>query len=78
MRVRDASLAAPLITVAALCLCLGCQPQAAGPTIDVETMNKLVELSFQASSEGKLELCDEVFAADFVRHTVERGDLVGP
>ena len=41
-------------------------------------MQGLVERSMRIANEGRLELCDELYAADFVRHTVERGDIVGP
>jgi steroid delta-isomerase-like uncharacterized protein len=74
MRVRPSSLA----IVAVVFLCFGCQPQPAGPSPDVEAMKALIERSMQAYNENKPELCDEVYAADFVRHTVERGELVGP
>jgi steroid delta-isomerase-like uncharacterized protein len=41
-------------------------------------MKGLVERSLAITSEGNLDDAYEIYAADFVRHTVERGDLVGP
>jgi steroid delta-isomerase-like uncharacterized protein len=68
----------PVIVIVALAMVLGCQPQPAG-VMSVEEATAYVNSMLPIWNEGNLELVDDLFAPEFVRHDMDVGpDVVGP
>ncbi len=75
---RVAKLAVPAAALVLLALTITCQPQPAVPSADVEAMKALAERALPIWNEGNLDLIDELYAPECVRHEVDiAGDAVG-
>jgi steroid delta-isomerase-like uncharacterized protein len=69
---RIATLGGPAILIVMLALVLGCQPQPAG-VMTVEEATAFINAGLPIWNEGKLDLVDELYAPDLVRHDTDIG-----
>ena len=75
---RILRIAVPVIALMVMGLTLSCQQQVAAPAAALEEMTALMERGLPIWNEGNLNLIDELYAPEFVRHSAGVGDVVGP
>jgi steroid delta-isomerase-like uncharacterized protein len=72
---RATRIASPAIALAVVVLALSCQPQQTGMTLEEATA--LSERSLPIWNEGQLDLIEEMYTPDIVRHIAGGDDVVG-